>query len=367
MRHLPPEREAAAGARILRHIRHDRHAAFDGPLFVTYTCVGNHALVTELTAMNVSAGSTPGADAWAAQFDASLRSECKRVRESLAANQAHWEKAEAELDQQIQSLAEELETHQGEAAARIRELETRLAKSGERVAGSGESDGEEAGVGDDLRRRYEMALDDIRELTAKNGELQQQVTKLRAANTNNITSDRSAGGGLDWEAEKARILAVLEADSENTAERHSERLKIEDVVRATDQVIAAKDREIEELKKQLADLPPPAAGPSVADESARNAMLDRDEVIREERCKLQRLQQEWHEKLRHAEVELSLERATIARERAELESRRRLGTPPPQPGSSATTKEPSKPARGRWLTRLGLADTEPSDEQSARP
>ena len=167
MRHLPPEREAAAGARILRHIRHDRHAAFDGPLFVTYTCVGNHALVTELTAMNVSAGSTPGADAWAAQFDASLRSECKRVRESLAANQAHWEKAEAELDQQIQSLAEELETHQGEAAARIRELETRLAKSGERVAGSGESDGEEAGVGDDLRRRYEMALDDIRELTAR--------------------------------------------------------------------------------------------------------------------------------------------------------------------------------------------------------
>lgn len=317
--------------------------------------------------MNVSAPSTPGIDAWASQFVVSLRAECQRVRESVVANQARWEQAEAQLDEQIQHLAEALETRQSEAAARICELETRLAEAEQRVAGGGENGGVEGDVSDDFRRRYELALDDLRELKAKNSELQQQVARLRAANTSNIASGRSAGGVLDWEAEKTRILAVLECDCENTAERHSERLKIDDVIRATDQVIAAKDRQIDELKKQLADSSSTSSSPAVTDENTLNTLLDRDEVIREERGKLQRLQQEWSDKLRRAEIEVSLERAAIGRERAELESRYRATTSPSQPVPFGTTTQAAKPVRGRWLARLGLADTEPKDEQPTRP
>jgi hypothetical protein len=346
---------------FLRHNRHNRHAVFDGPLVVTYMCDGNHARVMELTAMNVSDCSTPGAEPRAPQFAVSLRAECKRVRESLAANEARCERAEAELDEQVQRLLEILETQQSEAAARVGELETRREESGGRAA-DGETAAEDGGVNDDFRRRYELALDDLRELKAKNGELQQQVTRLRASNTSNIVSGRPVSGGLNWEAEKARILAVLEADTEDTAERHSERLTIEDVIRATDQVIAAKDRQIEELEKHLADAT--TSGGASAGDATRDAILDRDEIILEERSKLQRVQQEWREKLRQAEIELSLERATIARERAELESRSRAAPSQPQSVQPTAATLPPKPARGRWLTRLGLADTEPPKERS---
>ncbi len=314
----------------------------------------------------------PSDDARTAQLLAPLRAEWRRVRKLAAAHQGRWEKAQAQLDHQIQRLAADLETQPDEASARIDDLERRLAEADERLAEAQQraADGGQNGgppADDNLQRQYELALDDLRELKAKNADLQQQVARLRAANTTNIIAGQSAGGVLDWEAEKARILAVLEADADQTDRRRSERLKIEDVVRATDQVIAAKDQQLEALKKQLADTSPAGARPATAAEMAQAAILDQDEVVRQERDRLQALQQEWSEKLRQAEIEISLQRAALARERAELEARRRPGGSPPQASSSTTSTPPAKPARGRWLTHLGLAGAEPTDEQTARP
>ena len=61
-----------------------------------------------------------------------------------------------------------------------------------------------------------------------------------------------SSGVLNWEAEKQRILAALEADfEEENEEDREEKLKIQDVIRKTDRVVAEKDREIGELRELL--------------------------------------------------------------------------------------------------------------------
>ena len=99
--------------------------------------------------------------------------------------------------------------------------------------------------------------------------------------------------------------------------------------------------------------------------AAISEIVDNSEIIQEERAKLKKLQTEWLEKLREDEVELSIERANIARERTELEQLRRQFE---QAEKQDTSDEPSpsadsqrsNPSRHRWLSRLGLKDR---DEQ----
>jgi len=129
------------------------------------------------------------------------------------------------------------------------------------------------------------------------------------------------------------------------------------VLRATDQAIAAKDREIAELRQLLQDQSK-NLGTVAVGAAALGQMLDNDAIIREERENLRKLQEEWREKLRQAEIEIAVERAKLARQRAELEER--LRELPPKPESGGPSEKAEKPARGRWLARLGLADPEKS-------
>jgi len=265
-------------------------------------------------------------ESWAEQFAASLSAQRDRVREFLAAQEARLQQAETQLEKELQRPACRAEVG---------------------VAPS-----------DDFQRRYDQALDDLRELTAKNAELQQQVARLRAA----AETARRSGGRLDWEAEKERILVALESDfADAKGDRQAERLKIEDVVRTTDQTIAEKDREIADLKqpfdeqnRKLGELPAIAA--TVSEE------VEKDDAICQERAALQQLQDEWREKLRQAEIELSLERAKIARQHAELNDKRRelekqlanaLAAASPSSGAANLS---TKPPRGQWLARLGLTE-----------
>ena len=48
-------------------------------------------------------------------------------------------------------------------------------------------------------------------------------------------------------------------------------------------------------------------------------LLDNNDLINQEREKLKEMQQEWEAKLRQAEIDLSMERAKLARERSEME------------------------------------------------
>jgi ribosomal protein L3 len=127
-------------------------------------------------------------------------------------------------------------------------------------------------------------------------------------------------------------------------------------VRITDEVVANKDRQISELKLQMASGTGAAGGMSTVADGA-SAIVDSDTVIQQHRARIAQIEQEMEDKLRATEMALSLERAKIAREqsqltelRIELESKR---------GPNGTIAESGGNApKRRWLSKLGLGDEE---------
>ncbi len=246
-------------------------------------------------------------EAWAQQFRAALCAQRDRTYELLTAHQARLEQVEAFLEQELHRLEE------------------------------------------------------------KNAELQQQLAKARSTAAK-LGQQSRPPGRLDWEAEKRRILAALEADvdGDDQAQR-DERLKMKQVVETTDELIAAKDREIRELNERL-EAESRHAAASVSGTVSVEQRMANDAALREEREKLKLLQVQWQEKIRQAEVELALERANIARQRAELEghvpaAEDAAPTPPTPPAVTDTEQEGKPSTHGRWMARLGLTD---ADREPAR-
>lgn len=202
---------------------------------------------------------------------------------------------------------------------------------------------------EDLKSRYAMAVDDLKEERRRAGELEKKLLKAQ-----------SAGGGsgpLDWEAQKRAMLASLDSDfDEDDADARRERMSLEEAIRVTDEAVAAKDREIDDLRRQMESSKPDE---SAAAASAVAEMLDKEPIIQNERAALQQLQEQWREKLRHAEVEVAQERAAIARQRQEYESKSReledrLSKLQRESGLPAEDEDDKKPGKRRWLARLGL-------------
>jgi chromosome segregation ATPase len=209
---------------------------------------------------------------------------------------------------------------------------------------------------------YERASQELEELKIRYNELQQEMARL--SQNGRGTAAQVSTGMLDWEAEKKRILAALEADhNEGNEEAQDEKLKIESVVQKTEQILADKNREIAELR-ELLDSQTKQIGSVAVGATAVGEMLDKDLIVQEERQNLKKLQDEWRNKLRQAEVEISLERAKVARERSQLEEKIRiLEHQGVALKGELESKEPSKPSRGRWLSRLGLTDSENEEKK----
>jgi hypothetical protein len=87
-------------------------------------------------------------------------------------------------------------------------------------------------------------------------------------------------------------------------------------------------------------------------------MLDADELIAHERGKLQQLQVEWEEKFREGEIEASLERAKLSRERQEVFATKQeleLQIEQLQREYRQANAAGGRSSR-RWLAKLGLAE-----------
>jgi hypothetical protein len=131
----------------------------------------------------------------------------------------------------------------------------------------------------------------------------------------------------------------------------------------TDGIVSQKDHEISELKMFLAKQNGNLSGVAIGAEAVA-AVLDQDILIRDEREKLAKLQELWKHKLRQAEIDISVERAKITRDRAEIEEKLAVYEKErSQQGSGSTQADQpaeasKKPARGRWLARLGLKDSD---------
>lgn len=244
--------------------------------------------------------------------------------------------------------------------ARLAEAEAQLSAQQQRLA-KAEAVPVDDGALADMKRRYELAMEDLRDHKRRVAELEKQLAE--APRNAAPPTSHATGEKLDWEAQKRRMLEALEADGDDAEdeERQAERLKIQEVIAQTDAAMAAKDEEIAELR-QLLEAQSGSIGDMAVGAAAFADILSKDEVVQTERERLQQLQQEWEAKLREAEIDLSVQRAKIARERAEIEERQRLleeqkarHREEAEPGDG---NKAGKPPRGRWLARLGLKEEE---------
>jgi hypothetical protein len=211
---------------------------------------------------------------------------------------------------------------------------------------------------DDLKRRLEMAISDVRELTEEGKRLKAELALAKSRPARAAES----GGPLNWEEQKRRLLETLEELPEHDDEDSiAHRAQIENLIRDTDRAVAEKDQEIQDLKKLL-DQQSTQVGEMVVGAQALAQFIDQDAFIQEERKRIQDTRTEWEEKLRQAEVEISLERAKLARERAQLDDRMRsleAELSRRKPTAHSSTPESTKATKSetrRWLVRLGLKD-----------
>ena len=158
----------------------------------------------------------------------------------------------------------------------------------------------------DLQSRFELAVEDVRSLKRRNAELEDQLAALKVARG----ELKPLSQGQDWESVKQRMLAELEPDANLNEEQKQERSSIENTIRITDQIVADKDREIAELQQLLANQSE-SLGSLAVGAAAVAEVFDQDEAIRQERERLQEAQDEWRQKLRQAEVDISLERLRV--------------------------------------------------------
>lgn len=313
--------------------------------------------------METSPSTTLGPEAWAERLATSLHAQRARAGGLLAAQRTRIEQAETFIQQEFERLQNQLD-EQREEADRIRNERDTLAAQlaeGQQQAAEVPSSGDGRAVDEDIQQRYEMAMDDVRQLQEDNSELQQQLLHARSAAAT-LAQQSHPPGTLDWEAEKQRVLAALEADSDEGDEtRKTEHLKIADVLKTTSDALAAKDREIQELQR-LQQLGANGAA-EVANAVSVDRVLNNDAVVWQERERLREMQEQWQDKLRQAEVDLALERADIARQRAKLEAQSRAAQDASSESHDATNddRQADSSVHGRWLARLGLtaADREP--------
>jgi hypothetical protein len=230
---------------------------------------------------------------------------------------------------------------------------------------------------EELEQRCEMAIADVRDLKRRNAELEEQLARAPAGDSRAPRpAEEFDGGSPDWEATKRRMLASLQADGdaaqraeddesgesaeEASDEASAERLTIESTIQITDEIVASKDRELAELKLLLSNQSD-SIGSVAVGAAAIAGVLGQDELIRQEREKLNSLQEEWREKLRRAEIDISIERARLARQRAEVDEKlqnieTQRSAHSAETGGGAPADGTKKPVRGRWLARLGLKD-----------
>lgn len=269
---------------------------------------------------------------------------------ALADLQSHRERV-SELEEQLATRPEpgaeaeaeraQLLNERDELAARVEQLEQQQA-----AGGGAANDSEELA---DLRSRFEMAVDDVRQLKNRNAELEERLA--------GGGGDGGGGDLNDWEAQKRRLLAQLEGEGDvGSGERAEERATIAGTIQITDGVVAEKEREIQQLREQLEQ----GGGSSAetVDHEAAEAMLADDEVIQAERERLAALESEWQEKLRQAELELSLERAKIARSQNELAERQLELETLRSALERAASDQPQGDSRQNWLKKLGLGGEE---------
>lgn len=303
-------------------------------------------------------------------------SECQRLSAQLELNQAKLSQAVLTAETHDKTIAQENELV-AVLRAEVNELRSLLAAKehdslivqelreelvGLRSAEHSEqaAEGHDPAQDDVLRERLERATCEIIDLRSQNEELAEQVTRLQISTDPHGPMPHLGQEGLSWEERKRLLMQQLDAEQSHDDSPHSQgkRIEINDVLRSTEAELLRRDREIAELRSLLEQQSDAREGMAVG-AAAVAQLIESDELVQEEREKLRVIQRSWDEKLRQAEIDISMERAKLAREKLQLEEQKRKLQDALDAVPTAAPLDPkaAADAKGRkWLSRLGLKE-----------
>lgn len=214
--------------------------------------------------------------------------------------------------------------------------------------------------------------DRISELEQQNHDLATQLASVNLRQTV-ATANSSTDDALSWEQRKEIILRQMDEESfdadafvkdlqteyEQQIETPAEFIEhLQTDLEKCEAELVRRNGEIGELKCLLQQHSETRESGVAIGAAAIAQMVDSDELVQQERERLQQLQTEWEEKFRQSEIKASLERAKLSRERQEvvkktaeleeqLEHLRRDSKLKDDAGSTSSR---------RWLVKLGLTE-----------
>ncbi len=205
----------------------------------------------------------------------------------------------------------------------------------------------------------EQMAAELADLREQNTDLATQLARLQMTGLHNpphLNLSNLNQESMTWEQRKRLILQQLENETAaaNPEEYQNHRNEVEAILRTTQCEIERREQEITELKSIIEQQSNTREGVAIG-AAAIAQMIDSDELVLAEREKLAAIQKEWEAKLREAEIEMSLERAKLSRERAELEERLRKPDAVKPASTETSSSADGKPVR-RWLEHLGLRE-----------
>ena len=236
-------------------------------------------------------------------------------------------------------------------------VEIELLKEKVAILSETKDTGSVTGTDSDLEQQLNILREQLIESRHETVEVRSQYNELsiRLAQYQAPTSHSSES--FSWEERKLAWLRQLEHETqvENNVSP-SGVLEIEKVIEQTDQEVLRRDKEIADLKSLLQEQSVASNGMAVG-AAAIAQIIEADDLIIEERQRLKQLQEDWEQKQRQGEIEMSLERAKLARERLELQERMRSleAMHANQAVDEKGAPSPGK-SKGNWLARLGLRD-----------
>lgn len=215
-----------------------------------------------------------------------------------------------------------------------------------------------------LREQLERASCQIVDLRSINEELSERIAQLQINTTPHGPMPHLGQEGLSWEERKRLLLQQLDAEQsqDDAADVHIKRIEVDEILRTTELELERRDREIAELRSLLQQQSDAREGMAVG-AAAVAQLIESDELVQQEREKLRAIQRSWDEKFRQAEIDLSMERAKLARERLHLEEQKQelerelqLATAAAAAVQADPAAKPGDARSRKWLSRLGLKD-----------
>jgi hypothetical protein len=202
-----------------------------------------------------------------------------------------------------------------------------------------------------VRNELIEARHEVVDLRLQCNELASRLAKFQDPSTVNHDT-------ISWEDRKQALLHMLEQQDQEELGVVEKVLEMRQILEETSVQIQIREKEIADLRSLLEQQSIAANGLAVGAAAIAN-LVDADEIVAEERQRLKEMQLQWEQKQRQGEIEMSLERAKLARERLEIQDRmQQLDSEIDMLNRATENSSQAAPAphKGRWWARLGLKD-----------